>query len=182
MSNLTAEDGPKTIDHDLWTVEFSQAMEMYRSISSWTIQSLTVLVVANVTLLGFAFERKSAGIMFLTGFLPVLAFYVIHRYMRGLVPVMYMVLNLEKWRNPHVDLFATSLLGMDLSDSSIKKLLDIADEEDFGKRMDRLAKLHVDHDRRPTRGFSRGISIVAAILQFAGAIVLNWYFNWSWFS
>ena len=182
MSNSAVQTPPREIDPVLWEAEFTQAMEMYRSNSTVTIQVLTVLVVADVTLLGFAFERHSAVILFLTGFLPIaglMAYYRMGYYMK---PVIYASLLLEnRFRPPSGDLLATSLIGMQTSGDTFNKIVEIAEDQDFERRMQRLAQLRMGNDRRRVQGVARTLIVTAAVLQFVGAVVLGWIAGWSWF-
>jgi len=182
MENVKEQNTTQELSPHQWDAQFAQAMEMYRSNNTLTIQVLTVLVVADVTLLGFAFERQSAIILFLTGFLPISGAIAFHRMAFYMKPVMYSSLHLERrFRLPSGDLLATSLFGMQLSNDVLTQIYDIGDEQDFDTRMQRLARLRLGNDRRAVHGVGRGLIITAAVLQFLGAIVLGWLAGWTWF-
>lgn len=182
MSDSTTDGSLQDLDSSFLDVQFAQAMEMYRSNTTLTVQIFTVLVVADVTLLGFGFEQRNAMLLFLTGFLPIAGLFAYFRISRGLKPVMYSTLLLERrFKLPAGDLMATTMFGMELSSDAYERIMSIADDEDFNRRMDRLSQLRLGRDRRRVQGVGRTLIVFAALLQFVGAIILSQFPGWKWF-
>jgi hypothetical protein len=162
-------------------VEIEQAMETFRVFMSLMIQMITLLALADVTIVGYAVSTQISGILLIGALFPVLVVFVLNRVSRLTFPPIYTAVSLEqKYGGDSSDWLASTLLANTISAEYIEKLKKISVIQDNTERIKQLRSV-----AQPlvgsSKGLTRGVLILVAIAQVLAPIVLTAFFKWRLF-
>jgi hypothetical protein len=163
------------------TAQLEQTSESYRQIITLTSQIITVLLVANVTLVGYAMSQQIAGILLITPIFPLGIIATVLINARSAVPLVYTFVNLErKYGRGQADWLGKSFFSFITSERYVEKLLEIGSLPDWQERLARLRKSPL-----PIVGSGRGLGrasvALIALAQVVAAFVLWYFFDWRMF-
>jgi hypothetical protein len=183
MADETGAGGeaPGKIELPFLISQLQQSQDAYRLVITLTSQFITVLVVANVTLIGYAISQRVAGILLVGPIFPAGIIVAVLVGRRSALPIAYTVVNLEyKYGRRAADWLGSTFVSIFVNAAYVDELLEVGRIADFHERMARLRKM-----RGPLVGSGRGIvrasMILVALVQAAAAIVLWLYFGWRMF-
>jgi hypothetical protein len=161
--------------------QIQQSLESYRSNLSVLVQMLTVLIVGNVTVVGFALNRQSSGIFLVGVVFPIIAFYLIHKINAMLIPALFTAVTLEqKYGGKTDNWLASTILSAGLSPEAMEEMMEIANITDYNSRMRKLRKASVPPFRKGI-GLVRFSLLLIAIGQIVSPFLLTLLFGWKLF-
>ncbi len=166
-------------DTSFATMQVKEAIETYRSQFSLLIQILTVLVIADVTIIGYATSNKIAGIGVVGAFMPLAMMLVISGAGRFMLPVIFTAVSIEKKFVKHNDSWLMSTLFSAVASTDfINRLEAIGKIENPAERIKSLLSLRLN---RIDRFVYRLILISISLLQLVAAILFNLVYGWRFF-
>ncbi len=130
---------PLKSDLDFVRMQIEQAIATYQAIWASLIQIITVLVIANATILGYAITTRIAGIMLLGSFFPIMIVAVQLMSNRRALPVIYTAISLEqKFGMANTDWLGSTFISVTMSPEYFERLKSIATIDDPKKRIQEL--------------------------------------------
>jgi hypothetical protein len=171
--------GPSSsADAEFVRMQIEQSVETYRTQFSLLIQAITVLVLGNVTVAGYALSTQRASILFIGSLFPMMILYVMYRINKLMIPIVYTAVSLEqKYGAARTDWLASTFLATAVSADGVSILREISAEQDYTLRIGRLRTV-----RMPLMGSGKGLTraalALASVGQLVAPIVLNLVFRW----
>jgi hypothetical protein len=169
---------------DFAKLQLQQAIDTYRAQITLLLQALTVLVVADCTVIGLALTNKLPVVMMVTPAFPLLMLYGIELAGRLSVPILYSALNIEhRYRLPGVDGMVSTFLAFISSPDYVQELREIVRAEGSGGFKERMSRLHTLPRPQLTgyRGLGKRALRLAAASQLAAGPLLYFVAGWSMF-
>jgi hypothetical protein len=158
--------------------QLGQAIQSYRSALTVLVQIMTVLIIANVTIWGYAINYKTAGLIFIGAIFPLLTIYLFSLVGRLLSPIVFTAYHAEKQMSRESD---SSLMRLGISvlsgEKFISQLEKISDMESRPERLEKLRKLNfliLGH----RQGIANSILVLISILQLIAPFLLSSLFGW----
>jgi hypothetical protein len=175
-----SEQEPK-IEHTFIISQLQQHVESYRMVITLTVQLMTVLVLANVTLVGYAISQQIAGILLFGPIFPIGIIATVLMVGRAALPIIYSFVNLErKYGGDRIDWLGKTFFSFLVSPKFVQRVLEIGMLPNWPQRYAQLRKLPL-----AIVGTGKGIIRVClgviALAQIAAALVLWYYFDWRMF-
>lgn len=153
-----------------------QAIETYRVQMTLLIQLITVLVLANVTLIGYAFTSKFGGLLLVGPLFPSMIYCAVRTVFRLSTPIVYAAVTVEQECPPGCDTLMATFLGFAINAEYVEQLRAISRTSDFSERMQQLRELRTPVLRGPW--IIRASLAVVAIGQPIMAFVTVTWFGW----
>lgn len=124
-------------------LELQEAINTFRTGLSVLVQIVTVLVVANVSILGYAISYKMTGIIFLGALIPLLIIVITRMVSNLLVPAVYTAYAIEKHagQSQHDNLMQIGITVLSSPDF-IQKLDEISQQDGLAARAESLRDLN----------------------------------------
>jgi hypothetical protein len=161
------------------TMQVKEAIETFRSQFGLLIQILTALVIADVTIIGYAVSNKIAGMGVVGAFMPLAMMLVISGAGRLMLPVIFTAISIEKkFANQNGSWLMSTLYSTFASADFTQRLEAISKIENPEERMKSLLSLRLN---KTDRILYRLILILLALLQLAAAFLLNSVYGWRFF-
>jgi len=162
--------------------EIEQAIETYRSQFAQYVQVLTVLLLADITLIGYALSTQSSGVLLIGVVIPITILYHLYNFSKFMLPALYTAISLEqKYGGRGEDWLATTLFSTAISTEIFRKLEKISTEHSHYQRMSDLRRIKMPPIGGSGRGLSRAFLVLAALGHVIAPIVLTAFFNWRLF-
>jgi len=79
-------------DKEFICLQIEKAIESYRSAVSLMAKVITVLLIINITLLGYSIVTKVSGIMFIGSLFPIMILYTAYESIKFSIPIVYTAL------------------------------------------------------------------------------------------
>ena len=166
---------------DFVRLQIQQSLDMYRSTISTLVQILTVLVIGDVTVAGFAMNQKSSGILIVGVVFPIIMYYLIYRINFILVSTFFTAVSLEqKYGGANENWLASTLLLHGISSDALEEMIEISKITDHKIRAKRLRKASVPPIRKGI-GLLRFSLITIAIGQLWAPFILAYLYQWKLF-
>lgn len=161
--------------------QLEQAFETFRSQFSLLVQIITILVLGDVTIIGYAISAQIAGIVLLGTIFPFMILYILYRMNKLAIPVIYTAVGIEnKYGGDDTDWLASTYAATIITAEFVSKLKAISSIQNAAERTKQLREL-----KSPLIGGSKGLTRIALVLLAIGQIVapaiLYLYFNWRLF-
>jgi hypothetical protein len=157
-------------------LQMTQAIETFRAQLSLLIQILTVLVISDVTILGFAFSSQISGVILVAAIVPLIMIIIVTKISRYMIPVIYTALTLEvKIGKGKPDYLVSTFLSSVVSAKFTKELYEISLVRGYDERIERLRKIRLSMFDKKS---SRYLLLIFSLLQVLVSILLNSIFNW----
>ena len=161
--------------------ELEQAIESIRTQIALTVNVLTALVIADVTLIGYSISVKSAGIFMIGAILPFTMLIIGKTVKRLMVPVAFTAIYLEfKYGDKKDSYLAITFISYLLSQEKVKKLIEISTVEDYSKRIQLLKKFD-DSFHWSQYGIIFKLILIILFGQVIVPLFLYLFFQWSIF-
>ncbi len=184
MARIRKQDQNESVlatDPDFVRLQIQQSMDLYRSTISTLVQILTVLVVGDVTVAGFAMNQKSSGILIVGVVFPIIMYYLIYRINFILVSTFFTAVSLEqKYGGINENWLASTLLVVGISPEALKEMVEISKITDPNIRAKRLRKASVPPIRKGM-GLLRFSLIAIAVGQIWAPFILAYLYQWKLF-
>lgn len=162
-------------------MEVRQAIETFRVQLSVMIQTTTILIVANVTLVGYAVANQVSGLFFVGSLIVIVTFYVMGQAFGIMVPVVYTAVVLErKYGGSGSDWLASTFLLHLTSKTFEDELIAISEIRDRQEKIQRLRNLQLP-SLVSARGFIPIVLLTVAVIQMILPFVLTYVLNWRMF-
>jgi hypothetical protein len=164
---------------DFLKQELAQAINAGLDQIKLLIQILTVLAVANVSIIGYAISKTSGGALFIGGFIPLAVMYILYRGAKFIVPVVYSATILEeKLGKDQNGLLVSTFIEYAISPEYLLELRNIATIADSKERISKLQKSSLPIFR--SIRFNLILGLISAI-QFILPFFLNGHNKWKFF-
>ncbi len=161
--------------------QLEQAFETFRVQFSLLVQVITILVLGDVTIIGYAISAQIAGIILIGIIFPLMTLYILYRMSRLAIPVIYTAISIEnKYGGDDTDWLASTYASTMMTVEFVTKLKAISSIQDAAERTQQLR-----HLKAPLVGGSKGLTrialVILAIGQIVAPVILALYFNWRLF-
>ena len=166
------------LEEEIVKLELDQAINTFKTQITLGVNILTILVIADVTLTGYAIREKSMGIM-LIGIIFPIALIIISKIIKRLItPVIFTGYQLEKQFGPDHPLLITTFVRFLSKPSAIA--LDEILEKDIEEQTKLLQDFHREFSLTKGKHFA-SIMYVVTFGQLLVPILLYYFFNWNMF-
>jgi hypothetical protein len=170
-----------TYDSEFARLQYEQAIETVRSLLTLLIQIITVLVVADATVVGYAVTTQISGILFIGALFPLMVVYVMYLMFRLIAPVMYTAVNTEhRYPELHSHWLVSTLLSVFLSTTYVTKLQKIGSIQEPAERIEQLRKVPSPF-MGSGRKITRMVLVLVALGQAVAPAILTPLFHWRLF-
>jgi len=134
-------------------LQIEQSMETYRAQFSLLVQVLTVMIVGDITVIGYGVNARSAGVMLVGALFPILGIYITYRVNKLMMPVIYTAVTLEqKLGKEEADWLASTFVATVSSLELVNTMKQIGQEHDPSERLKKLRRVKL-----PIIGGGRGL-------------------------
>ena len=169
------------LEHKFAMMQCEQTYATLRTQLNLLIQVITILVVANVTILGFAVSQKLASAFLVAALFPAAVLFVSYIVFRLATPLYYTAVGLETiYGNQEMSWLVSTFASFVVSEQYVIELREISQLSDAAQkraRLDSLPKPWIGTGG----GYARFALILLAVAQVALAIVLAVFFDWQFF-
>lgn len=167
-----------TIEPEFVGLQIEQAMETYRTQISLLIQIMIVLVIADVTVVGYSISTQISGILLIGSLFPIMILYAIYTIHRKMLPALYTAVSLEhRYGGSDVDWLASTFLSTTISTEYVATLKTISSIQDPIERIERLRGVPIVF-LGSGKGVTRIALILVAIGQVIAPVILSLSFGW----
>lgn len=158
-------------------LELQEAFENYRTILKLVVSIFTLLVTANITVIGYALANK-VTILFAAGAIfPIAGLLLLLFFGRMFVPITYTAFMIEQTTTNRPDCFWGVLLAM-MASSTIPKIKGILEIEDPQERVKQLSKQLSGF--LSFGGLTFWGALILSLLQIIAIPALHYIFGWSY--
>jgi hypothetical protein len=167
-------------DAEFIRLQLGHAISTYQSLLTQLVQIITVLVIADATLVGYAISTQIAGVMLIGAFFPIMIIIVQLMVNKRSLPVIYTAVSIEnKYKNANIDWLASTFISVTMSREYLNKIK-IADNPDPAKRIDDLMNLPIPLFKGIYSYLMPIALVVITLIQIIIPIVL-WHYGWRMF-
>lgn len=168
-SSLQRHEATSADKHEEFVrMQFEQTFTTIRTHLTLLIQAITVLIVASVTILGFAVAQQLASVLLATALFPLAVLFVTYIAFRLAVPLYYTAVSLEREHGDYeVDWLGSTFASFVVSEEYVAGIRAISELDGAAERRARLDALP-----KPWFGTGRGLSRLALIALAAGQVIM----------
>jgi len=164
---------------NLVQVQLKEGIETLRSGFKLLIEIMTIFVVANVSILGYAISQTISGIILIGALCPLAIIFIIYGASKFMLPIVYTIVSIEEMYEAHgLDLLGSTFLSVTISSDFIDQLRKIRLIKNNDSRMMALRNLRF---RLVDRKSFRIILYVISLSEIICAILLKNCFYWPLF-
>jgi len=157
--------------------QYEQAMETFRHGVTSLAQLVTVFVLADITLLGFAIDNQIAGIIFLGALFPVFIMNSASVVGRLLVPTIFTVYCLEQKCGAEIGGLMHTGLRVNFSREVAHKLAAISAMSNIDDQADQLRKINISmFGRRKT--LVNTLLVLVALIHVVAPLLFTSCVSW----
>jgi hypothetical protein len=173
---MIIEDQNKVII-ELAQKELIEAISTYRTQYTLLTQAISVIIVGNITVIGWGFSNQKSGIILLGCIFPILMHYLYRAFHRMNVPVVYTAIQFENILGTNkYDWLATTYLyrRLDLLDE-LRKVCLIENQIERFKKLNKIST-------KPVNIFNSRLTLltfIAFTVQLVLAVFLSKFLCWS---
>jgi hypothetical protein len=158
-------------------IQFQETIELFRSQLTMLVQAGTFLLLADVTVIGYAMNTRIAGILCIGALFPIMLWFLVTRVNQLMLPVLFTALSLEhRYGDREGDWLASTFLSTLVSPDypeQLRRLTSIADP------IERLTQLRRFPGPLTTKlGPLPPIFLVGAVGHLVLPVILSLFFNW----
>ena len=166
-------------DVDFTKQQLDQAIRAGLAQITLLIQILTILAIANVTIVGYAISQKFGGALFIGGLIPIAAMYILYRGAKFIAPVVYSAAILEdKLGKDKKGLLVSTFIEYAISPEYLLELKNIVNMVDSKERISKLQRISLPIFRSIR---FNAILVFISCVQFISPFYLNSYYGWKLF-
>jgi hypothetical protein len=164
---------------DFTKQQVDQAIRTFLSQFTILIQVVTILVVANVTIVGYGISEKFGGALLIGSFIPLVIIYMMNGVSRYMIPIIFSAVNLEdQLAEGRKVLLISTFVSFAASAEYLAQLKKIADIRDNDKKMEELHKMKFPMFAR--RRFNLILMLISAT-ELVIPFYLSTYQGWKLF-
>lgn len=180
MKKTTSKRSPTKKGNEFENLQLAQAMETYRAQLSLLVSIITVLVVANATVVGYAISTQIASIIFIGPLFPIGVLVVTRIIFALSLPVIYTAINIESKHESavEVDWLASTFISVVVAPDYYDRLVKICSIGNRDKRIEELRRMPVPSFKGNGGRFVKIVLFIVIIGQIILPIVLSAYFGW----
>lgn len=162
-------------------LQLEESISTYRTGLTVLVQITTVLIVANVTVLGYALSQRSAGILLIGACFPLLIVFLLKMVGKLFIPAIFTAYCAEEQlgEQARVSLITTGLFVI-CSDDFMNRLAHIAATENPGSRVQALRSLEFSILGSRER-MNLVVLFMFSALQIVAAAAFMRFFSWKFF-
>ena len=158
-------------------LQFEQAIETLRAEFSLLVQMLTVLILANATLIGYSISTEISGILFLGSIFPIMMIYFTRTIFKTSIPILYIAMSIENKHGGQNTVWGvTTFLSTLISSDYVAKVKKIDSIEDPVKKFSELRSIST-----PSLGIPGIVFFFLALIQAIAPAILTIFFDWDLF-
>jgi hypothetical protein len=174
--------GATNVDPEFHTefalMQYEQLIDSFQAQLKLLVQIIAALVIANVTVVGYAFTEKIASILLISALFPITIYFLMVYIYRLALPLMYSAVSIEsQYGNSQIDWLMSSFVGFTNSFEYLKQLNEISVLTDPKERITRLHNI-TSPWIGSGKGFGRLALLLAAVCQIALSIALGIFAGW----
>ena len=181
-SSLTQlPSGPESSTFEFIKSQYNQAFEVLRLQINLFIKVSTILVVADVSLIGYAMNQHSAGIVAIGMIFPLVILATISLLGKTLIPVMFTILRIERaFSVGDHNWLGTTYFAFVISEDFKKDLERILEIQNSSSQFYELRKIDPSSIASLVgiTSLFHWLIILAAIGQLVSAGILFYFFHW----
>jgi hypothetical protein len=158
-------------------IQFQETIELFRSQLMMLVQAGTFLLLADVTVIGYAMNTRIAGILFIGTLFPIMLWFLITRMNQMMLPVLFTALSLEhRYGDREGDWLASTFLSTLASpeyQEGLRRLTSIAD------RTERMTQLRqIPGPLTAKLGILPAVPLVGTAGHLVMPVILSLFFGW----
>lgn len=161
--------------------QLQEVFTTYRTQYTLLIQIMTVLLVADVTVIGYSIHEKMCGVIFIGVVFPIMMMLVRRTIRRSMIPILFTGLTLEnKYGSPDNDWLISTYLNFNHGSSFVQLLLEI---NTLKTKEEKIQQLKFVHSQSYTKLKNPLFIILLSIVigHIVGPIILHHYFRLPYF-
>lgn len=171
-----SQDSEK-INHDFLIVQYEQAMETFRHGVTSLAQLVTVFVLADLTLLGFAIDNQIAGIIFLGALFPIFIMNSASVVGKLLAPTVFTAYCIEQKCGEEISGLMHTGLRVNLSPEVAQKLEAVRAMTSVEAQASQLRKIDISMFGR-RKNIVNFLLILVALIHVMAPVLLTSRFSW----
>jgi len=172
---------PTTSDLEFIRLQLGQAITTYQAQLTLLIELITVLIIANATVVGYALSTQLAGIMLIGALFPVMIVVLQLLVYKRSLPIIFTAISIEqKYGIANMDWLASTFVSATISPDYFNQLKTIALIQDSSERMKQLRNLPIPL----FKGIYSYIITLAIVLVTLFQIIAPfflWHYGWRMF-
>ena len=184
MAQKKSTQLPKSTDSQVMEfvrIQYNQAFEVFKMQINIFIQVATILVIANVSLIGYAMNQQIAGIVAIGMFFPMVILITISLVNKTLIPVMFTIIRIERtFGKNSFGWFGTTYFAHVISEEFVNQLNKIIKNKSANIQLHELKKIKKSPVSNivGVTNFIQLLLVIIAIGQVVAAGILVFFFQW----
>jgi hypothetical protein len=168
-------------NQELLNAQLAQAMDTYRTQLSLLVTIITILVVANATVIGYAISTKIASVIFIGPLFPIVIIVVSRVIFKLSLPVVYTAINIESKYDSAigVDWLASTFIAVTITSEYYDNLVKISLIKDHSKRIKALGEMPRPSFKGTGSRFIKIALFLIIVGQLVFPIILYKFFGWT---
>lgn len=172
----TQASSDKELKDEFIKLQYQQSFETYRAQFALALQLMTVFVVADITIIGYAISSQISGIFLIGSICPLAILSIAEGSYRYMQPIIYVALLLEdRYSGDEQDGLIATFLSRTTSIEYVSKLRSIISHKNAEERMSKLYRL------RGSMFASRRFTTLLLLITLGHiiiVIILSYAFQW----
>jgi hypothetical protein len=169
-------------DLEFARLQLGQAITTYQTQLSLLVQIITILVIADATVVGYAISTQIAGILLIGPLFPIMIFVVSRIIFKLSLPTVYTAVSIEqKYGNTNGDWLASTFVSTTISPDYLNRLKTIASTQDSSERIKQLRSAPAPSFKGPGTGITKLALVLIMLGQIIAPFILSSYFGWRMF-
>ncbi|MGH7594753.1 MAG: hypothetical protein ACREOI_00285 [bacterium] len=168
---------PEKINSEFLIMQYEQAMETFRHGVTSLAQLVTVFVLADITLLGFAIDNKIAGIIFLGALFPVFIMNSASVVGKLLAPTIFTAYCIEQKCGEEISGLMHTGLRVNLSPEVAQKLEAVSVMTSVDAQASQLQKIDISMFGR-RKNIVNSLLILVTLIHVMAPLLLTSCFSW----
>ena len=165
----------KTEKEAVWKIEYQQTVETFRTQFVILTQVISLLLIANITVVGYALSVQRASPFLAASVISLVLLLVLHGHASVITPIAYRAIVLEKEHIYGANSLISVFMSLFYSPDVVPTALKISEIENFDEQIRELRKMAKLFARRSLR-LLIWIAIIGQILIVP---LLIYVFQWS---
>jgi hypothetical protein len=167
----------ETINSDFLIVQYEQAMETFRHGVTSLAQLVTVFVLADITLLGFAIDNQIAGIIWLGALFPVFIMNSASVVGKLLAPTIFTAYGIEQKCGEEISGLMHTGLRVNLSPEVAQKLEAARAMPNVDEQAGQLRKIDISMFGR-RKNLVNSLLVLVVLIHLLAPLLLTSRFSW----
>ncbi len=176
---LSSSTTPSTSDLEFARLQLEQAIATYQTQLSLLVQIITVLVIADATVVGYAISTQIAGILLVGPLFPLIILVISRIIFKLSLPTIYTAVSIEqKYGSASADWLASTFVSTIISPDYLNRLKTIALIQDPSDRIKQLKNTPAPSFKGTGAGITKLMLVLIILGQVIAPFILSSYFGW----